>query len=386
MKWNRHAGSLIAVLFLLFVGSCAGSKDRDAGATEGNVVVAKDRVVTGDLFTGGRAVRILGEIRGDLAAGGAEVTVTGPVNGYVMSAGRSVKLDGRIANDVWAAGATVDIGSQIGDNLMAAGRSVHVHPGATIGHDAHLAGNEVTAEGKIENNLSIGAASARIGGEVGGTVEVRAERVTVQPDAVIHGDLVVTAPQPPDVSPQAKISGAIRFQEAEARPEWQGRLWLWVLCFLALLILGLAVIGFSATWVGRVAETMGMRPGASALVGLLVLVLTPLVAAGLMMAVIGAPLGLLLLAFYAVALLLSAVFTSYRTGSWLLDRMHRSNASRWARLLLGVFIVSIGINLPVVGWIFGVVVLIAGVGALMLRIREGGNWRRGSPSLSSEAS
>jgi hypothetical protein len=74
-----------------------------------------------------------------------------------MSAGRSVTLDGRVGTDIWAAGETVTVDSPVGNNGMLAGRTVNLGRKAVIGHDARLAGNTVTAEGRVERNLDIGA-------------------------------------------------------------------------------------------------------------------------------------------------------------------------------------------------------------------------------------
>lgn len=371
MKSKSRTGVVFVVPLLMFVISYVWSGA--SGATQpvaGDRVTVEGRVVTDDLLTAGQIVRVRAEVQGDLVAAGSEVTITGPVNGYVMSVGRTVRLDGRIGNDLWAAGETVDVDGRIGDNVRAAGRTVHLHPGTAVGHDAHLAGEIVTAQGRIDRNLSIGAATARIGADVGGTVEVRAERVTVQPGAVIRGDLVVRAPQPPEVSPQARVEGDVRFHQVGDDRGWLSRRWLWVLCFPALLILGLATVAFSPAWAGRVAGTMKARPGASVLAGLIVLVLTPIIAGVLLMTVIGVPLALVLLALYAVVLLLSGVFVSYRTGTWLLDRMHRARAPQWGRMVVGVLVVSLGMFLPVVGWIVVLAVLITGAGALALERRS----------------
>jgi UDP-3-O-[3-hydroxymyristoyl] glucosamine N-acyltransferase len=76
---------------------------------------------------------------------------------------------------------------------MMAGRIVTLGRNAVVGHDARLAGDTVTAEGRIERDLNIGAETARIGADVGGAVRARAGRVSVLPGAVIRRDLIVRA-------------------------------------------------------------------------------------------------------------------------------------------------------------------------------------------------
>ncbi len=329
---------------------------------------AEDRV-DDDVLTAGQIVHLKSEVTGDVAAAGAEVTIDGPVHGYVMSAGRSVTLDGRVGNDVWAAGETVTVDSAVGNNAMLAGRIVSLGPNAVIGHDARLAGNTVTSEGRIDRDLDIGAATARIGGDIGGAVRARADRVTVLPGAVIRGDLVVRASEPPAISPDAQVLGQVRFEDAD-----QGR-WLtwpgqWLLIFLGLLILGVTATAFAPAWPARVADTMRARTLASILSGLLTLIVIPLAVVALAVTIIGIPLAIVMFAFYVAMLLLAAVFVSYTAGEWLTARLHVMRSSLWARLILGVLVVSLLMSLPMIGSVATAIVLIVGMGALVLERRS----------------
>ena len=173
--------------------------------------------VTYDLLTAARELHVKAEVDGDVAAAGERIVIDGPITGYVMSAGREVTLDGNVGNDLWAAGETVAVNSDISNNAMLAGRTVHLQSGAVVGHDARLAGTTVTTEGRVERNLRIGADTARIGGNVGGDVRADARSVTVLPDAVINGDLIVRASEPPRISPGARILGSTRYEPLQQR-------------------------------------------------------------------------------------------------------------------------------------------------------------------------
>jgi hypothetical protein len=80
------------------------------------------------------------------------------------------------------------------------------------------------------------------------------------------------------------------------------------------------------------------------------------------MTVVGIPLALILLALYAVAILLSGVFVAYRLGGCLLDRTSRP----WLRMAVGALAISLAISLPWVGWYAQLIVLLIGFGALTL--------------------
>ncbi len=348
-------------------GACAGTM----GAVEpsGEKTITVDQPVNDDLTTASQTVNIESSISGDLAAAGREVTIGGPVGGYAMAAGRNVSVASRIDNDLWAAGETVKVDGQIGDTATLAGRDVRIGRNAIVGTDARLAGSSVQVEGRVERDLSIGAATAVIDGHVGGNVEAHAQRVSILPGAVIDGDLFVRSARPPDISPQAKISGQVRTEQIEQGgfPGWFA---MWLMGFLALMILGLPLLVVWPTWAGRIAEVMKARVGVSMLTGLMLLVLTPLAIGLLAVTVVGIPLAAVLLALYLVVLAVSGVFVSYEVGTWLLDRMGRYGARPWQRLALGAAIVSLAVSLPAIGWLFALLVVLLGMGALFLERRE----------------
>jgi len=357
---TARAGIAFAALTALVMGyAWVSAEQEDSPAPVAGVAAPGD-----DLVTAGSTVRVMNEVTGDVAAAGNDVTIDAPVDGYVMSAGRRVTLVGKIGNDLWAAGETVNIESPIANNAMVAGRTVHVRSNAVIGHDAHLAGNDVTAEGRVERNLTIGAGgTALINANVGGVVTARATRVSVLPDSVIQGDLYVKAAQPPDISPRARVLGRIHYERTIDTETWFMWPHRWIISGVALMILGLAAVWFSPAWAAHVATTMRTRVGASILSGIAAIIIIPVAVAMLAVTVIGFPLAVVLTAIYILVLALSSVFVAYRAGEWVL---HRIWSSRWAFMILGVAIVSAGMSLPNFGWAIGLLVVITGAGALVL--------------------
>jgi hypothetical protein len=363
-RWSTARATGAAVLCT----SLAGVSVISVGArqTSQRAAVLAD---AGDVMTAGERVRIQETVAGDVAAAGASVAIEAPVTGYVMSAGRTVTVDAPVGNDLWAAGETVEVNGEVTNNVRAAGRSVHLGTGAIVGGAASLAGNTVTTEGRIARDLRIGAATARIGGEVAGRVEVSAQRVSVMPDTIIRGDLVVRSPQPPEIAEAAQVLGQVRYEELREEG-WFAWPAFWAWSFLGLLVVGVAALAFSTPWAARVATTLRARPGMSLVTGALVLIVTPFVVAGLAVTLIGIPLAVVLVGLYVAVLVLSAVFVSYRVGSWLLDRAGRPGASRWVRMAAGAFVVSLGMSLPLVGWVLALLVLLVGTGALALERRS----------------
>ncbi len=348
----------------------AGSRPESARALEtfgGNVVV--ERTVNNDLVAAGRDMEIRAPIKGDLAAAGATVSIEQAVAGYVMAVGRTVEVNGPVQNDLWAAGASVAINSSVGDNAMLAGREVNLHSSAAVRGDARIAAGTVDVKGPVRGNLGIAARTAQIGSEVGGSVDARVQRLKLLPGAVIRGDLIVRGSHPPEISPNAPVLGKIQFNKIAAGNHWSW-LWWWFFSFTALLTLGFGALALSPGWANHVAGMIRARPGASALTGLMGLLLVPIIAGLLLVTVIGIPLAVILLALYVVAILLSGVFVDYLIGGWLLSQIQRGNTSPWARIAVGALVVSLLMSLPWIGGIVQLIVLLIGFGALVLEQRE----------------
>jgi hypothetical protein len=381
-KQNRQNSAALFALTAVVVGSSlavaacggGGSERRDPPVHE---MVVTDDVVQSDLLTSGADVRVAARVEGDVAAAGADVTISGPIDGYILGAGRTVTVEAPIGNDVWAAGERVTLASSVGNNAMIAGQRVHLEPGTTIGHDARLAGAEVRSEGRVAHDLTIGAGRAEIGGEIGGSVHANAGRVTVLPNAVVRGNLVVRSPEPPTISPGAQVAGNVDYRPTDAGRRWFNWPTFWLGLFLSLSILNLAALAVVPAWSGRVAETLRARTLSSMLAGALVLIVAPIVVALLAVTIVGIPLAVVLTAVYASTLVLAAAFVSYRVGISIFQRLHRTGTSRWIAMVAGALVVSLGVSLPIVGWIIALVVVMAGAGALALE------WRgpRGHPQL-----
>lgn len=329
-----------------------------------------------DVFTAGQTVDIKGEgATGDVAAAGANVTVSGDVRGYVMAAGANVNVNAPVGNDLWAAGANVVINNSIADNAIIAGSSVVIEPTGSVGHDARIAASSADVRGRIARNLNIAAANALISSEIGGDAEVYAENLTLNPGAIVRGNLIVHSPNEPVVSPQAQILGRLDYRKTESNQgstanafgNWLGN---WLLTFLWIAVLGLAAVWFSPVWTNRVAEMLKANTGKSFLVGLIVMLLVPIVFIILLVTVIGLPLAFLLGALSVAVFLLSGAFISYFVGDWFLRQIKRWENSNWLKIVFGALLVTFVMSLPWLGGLAKLAVMFFGVGAFLLERRD----------------
>lgn len=360
----------------LAVALCALLFPSSGSATEQlwgqNPSLAEDRTLNDDLVAFGGHVLIQGRTNGDVAVAGSTVTVTGPVNGDLMAAGANVSVEGPVSDDLRAAGGMVTLRGTVGDNAALAGNSVTVLSSARVGRDLDLAGASVSSNCRVGGNLRVTAAESRIGGEIAGNLEARGRQVTLLPDAVIQGNLIARTEQAPVVPSGARVLGEVLYRPpsapAESSRTHPALAWLtrWLFSFGWMMLLGAVLIALAPAIMERVADKAEHRPWISALVGIGVFLLTPILALLLMLTLIGIPLSLILMAAWFALLIAAQVYVAFEAGGWVLNRTRRQGVSPYLRMAIGALLISFLTSLPWVGWVILIAAICVGLGADIL--------------------
>jgi hypothetical protein len=208
-----------------------------------------------------------------------------------------------------------------------------------------------------------------------GAVDVRANNLSLGNDAHVNGDLTYTSENSQSVD-KAKVSGSVTHhlppqRASMEKPANPAAVWFgwWAYWLAAALVIGLVLVLAAPRLVGRVTVVMVKRPGSSVGWGLLVAIVTPIVALLLMFTVIGIPLALLMLAIWLLALLVSGVFAGIAFGRWLLERADwRKGSLVWAAIV-GIALSAVVFSIPFLGSLIGLVASWWALGGLALNSR-----------------
>ena len=346
--------ALVALLSPVATGLAAA---QSVQSPSGSVVVDEGETVDG-VDTVAATVVVRGTVDGDLsgAAGSIRIAETGRVDGNVQAAAGTVVIDGEVGGD-----AEVGAGSF-----------------------------ELTETGRIDGSLDVGAGAITVDGGVGGDVRASADSVILGPNADVGGEFRYDADEFTRSS-DATVAGGVVEDESlggdggigvgdggQLLPSWVGPAY-GVAVNLALgSVLLLAFPRFSR----GVEDRVGGGPLVSGGVGLLALIVTPIALAFVAITIVGLPLALVGIGAYVVALWIGSVYGRYALGAWALDRLGRPN--RWAALLLGVVGVALLGLVPWVGGLVDLLVLLLGLGALGLGLRDGYRGRDDATASESE--
>ena len=343
-----------------------------AGST---VVVAEP--VRDDLYVAGGTVEVNGEVDGDVVAAGGTVTLLGPVTGGILAAGGNVSIRGSVGRSIRAAAGSLIVGGPIGTDAVLAGGSVTIERGSEIGRDLVAAGGGVQVTGTVRRNAWLTGGAITIGGTIEGNVEAHADRVVLLPTARITGTLRYSADQPLEIQSGAQVTGQVTRIGRPSRSwvmldpsarlgfRFAGR----ILEALWLLALGLILVAITPRGLRAVADRVRAQFGLSLLIGFILVVVVPVAAILLLITIVGIPLALVLMLLYVTTLYPGQVFVSAWLGDALGRRLGRGRGiSPYLGVTVGVIVLVILVGLPLVGWVFRLLALCAGFGALWAAI------------------
>ena len=301
----------------------------------------------GDSFRAGMSVLHDAAGTDDLFMTGDRVTGKADITGSAFLAGRKVTMEGAANGDVYAAGEDVAIQGDVSGDASLLGRTVSV---ADVGGDLRVAASELQLSGNVGGNAIIAATDVAFDATVAGDVTLGAERVDWGDAASIAGRLIVYEEEPGGLQVPQRVASVDRVErrEAEKQAEPQRSLLPKRLAHMQRRVLSRPIHTF---WLGFL--SMSAVIGASVLLAVTIIGL-PLVVVLVLLAVVGT------IAGYAVA--------AYVLGARLLLAAGRPDPDSFRNRAVaagtGALATAVIGLIPFLGWLFAVVLALAGIGAI----------------------
>jgi cytoskeletal protein CcmA (bactofilin family) len=260
---------------------------------------------------------------------------------------------------------TLGSGQTLQGNLLVFGGSATIEDGARVTGDVILFGGIVVIEGEVDGNVSATGGNLSLGSL-----------------AIIHGDVNmlganIQQEEGSQILGEITIEGEVQTQTL--RDSFAGRaiarvldmLWSLFLLF-AFSALAVLIVIFAPNPASRVAQSIVIQPGMSALVGLLTLVVALPVLLILAITILLSPVSFLGLLVLGIAAIFGWISLGLETGNRLAHTFNRE----WAPAVsagLGTFLLTfVAFSLEYVfswlciGWIFPTAVGVVGLGAVVL--------------------
>jgi hypothetical protein len=366
------AATSIVSLFLAVAPASAQMDDVWRAGARVNVVADNYQGV----WAVGAIVSVKGSVRDAIRACGAEVDIDAAAGGDVSSCGAIVSIKGTVGRDLFVASARPSVDARVGGNLKVVGARVLVGPQTQVQGETTIVGAEVLFAGTSQGPASFYGDSVQIDGRVAGDVLVRARSVTIGKGAVIEGAVTFETFGEPVVDPGATVRGRQtvtlpRPPEPDVGGIFAALGMMFVFAVGAGLVLGILLLIVARPFVERAVAAMRGAPLNSALVGLLVVILVPIIAIVLMVTVVGIPVALLALLAFPLMLLTAGVLAAFGVSDWLLNRERaaRSFGGRLLLLIVGLIVLTLLGLIPIIGFLTWVLAVLIGLGALWRALR-----------------
>lgn len=349
----------------------------ESRTSKGDLEVAMDETVEESLFISAEVVSIDGTVDGDLVVLAERIVLRGVVHGNVFAIGREVEVSGVIDGSLHTAGERVTIEGEVRQNLYGAAETMTLHERGRIRRDVTLAGESVHMDGSVGRDLVSTAERVNIRGTVGRNASTASGRLTLDGNVRIVGDLEYSLPDEaePEIMSGAEIGGettAGDLLQKLSRPvnRWaNGHFYMRMTVFLV-----------SAFLVGMVLQVL--RPDVflvdletssdflrSMGYGAIGLVCIPIALILCFVTVVGIPIGVIGVFLYVTILFLSVIVVASVVGTSIAasagfegEGLHAFGMS----LLVGLLVVVIAMNLPFVGGILRLLVVMVGVGMIII--------------------
>jgi cytoskeletal protein CcmA (bactofilin family) len=381
---RRRLAASVAGLLLLLVASapvCATEiRTRTPGAGE-VVIIPAGETINDSVIALGKQVIVEGTVTGDLLAAGEHVSVSGEVQGSLVALARSVSIGGVVKGDIYSAGQAVDVRGQVGRNVYTAANTLDIATGARIATDAWIADQYGRVSGTIGRDLHAAGQSLALTGAVDRAVRFSGQNLDLGQTARVGGEITANVPGPGAVvrAPSAQLASEPQIHLHEAGRKAHGpkptvRRWLTFRFYFwqAVRIAAALALGLLLYWLVPGLFTWAAPPERHLLrhggIGFLALVAVPVAAVVVSLTVIGLPIGILGLITWSAALYLAGIFVALMLGQLLLRSQRKNGAAFALALLVGLVVVRIAINLPFLGNVIYLLVVIVGIGMLAAQL------------------
>jgi cytoskeletal protein CcmA (bactofilin family) len=386
IKRNLILLSILTFIFALVTPFVLAQEDfvldSDISYPEERKIVSlpKDQTIDKDYFAAGDRVEISGTVNGDVYAAGGQVVIDGTINGDLIAAGGTVEVSGNVTQDARVAGGQVNISGQIGRNLTIGGGNVEIANNAILGGSLVAGAGNLNVRAPIAKDIKAGAGNLVIANIVEGDVEAGVGTLRLSSNGRVNGDLNYYSNDPVSIAPDATVSGKVTFNQT---PEYEGpkasdvakglagvAAFFKLISLVSTLILGLLLVYLFPKFTEEVSENIQRRPWASLVVGILVLILSPIIFLVLLITVFGIPLAFFFLFLFLASLYITRIFALYFLGDFILERLKRDKLGGAWKFVVGMFAYYLITLIPIIGELIAFVVLLFGLGSSLITKKE----------------
>ncbi len=210
---TRHTILLTLLLLVAFAVVASAQPSRHAYANkESGCRIEKDEVFSLPAILADQRAVMAGRVN-DLWGFAQHATVSGVVEDNAYFFAQTLEVTGSVLGDLHVFCQHLIVTGDIGGDIYCWGGEIEIDPEAVVHGNVVFGAGILTVEGKIAGEIKGGGGEVIILGELLGPSDLGVGRLEIGPEAHIVGDLTYTAAQEADVAEGARIEGDITFHE-----------------------------------------------------------------------------------------------------------------------------------------------------------------------------
>ncbi len=308
---------------------------------------------------------ISGTVNGDIYCAAQTININATVNGDVLCAGQSITINGTVRGSVRLIGQTITLAGQVTHAATIVSQDTVIENTASVGQDLSAAGRTLVVNGPIGRDINGVVRSITLNSSIGRNVDVHSNSLTLGKNVKVSGSVIYTSPKIITVNRQAIILGGVIYHLPARHNLMLPMLHFMLYILVALIVLGVVLVALFPQAIIKLNPANGSSFWWSMLVGFVAMFLLPIAISILFITIIGAPLGLLLLALWIAVSMLSLPVAAFYTGSLVASRAHPVLI-----VLLGAIILGLIGLIPFVGGFVLIIAYWVGSGALLRRLKS----------------
>lgn len=311
-------------------------------------------------------------INGDLYNVDNSVDVKTDVNGNVFVMGETVNFENiYVEGDVFVLAKKVNFNNSIvNGSVFALAQEIKFDANA---YDVYALGEKVifSENSYVGRTVRASAKKLELNGSIDANAYVTAENLVIDDDATISGKLSYTSENTGNISDKAQI-GSVEFNQ-RTQPETEATVRFLGLSILMeavsyvfkVAIISALIIAFCNRFVKiskeeKVGKTLIKSLGS----GALALILIPCIALALIFTVIGTGFGIVLMGAYAIVLFFASAIASTGIAVNLFNTKINSKLGLWGASLGTALVIWCLGQIPAIGWLISLFVILIGLGLL----------------------
>lgn len=359
---------LLIYLSLVAIVLAPGTVDAAEFFSGPRKVIDKEQTVSENYYSATQEFSLEGVVEGDLFTAAESVETTGTTTNDFFAAGANLDIEGLVQDDMRIAGSQLEISNTVEGETIVFGSNITLTNDFTTKDDLMAVGSMVDINGKIDRDVRIYAQDVQLGGDIGGNVDIYTQSLNIKEDTNIAGDLNYSSASEIQIPEGAQVQGNIEFSKSEFQEDNLSALfsqnvfkriadsvnYSWLFAILVNLITSLILFALFKKNIKRMSAVATNKFGRESLRGLAIGIAAPIVIVILFATVLGAWLGVMIAAVYALFMILAKFGAGMVLGT-LVGKVYTKKKRfklTWNTLAIGVVLLALLQLVPFVGSVF----------------------------------